>query len=111
VLTEAFSGTTTAVINTTHTLYDGLYAPGSYVLLLNVTNMAAGDTVALTAEVLSVVPSDATYTLAYTETLTGAQTANKVYITLPIPVVRGIKFTLKQTAGTGRVFAHSVVIV
>lgn len=104
-LVQQASGTQTATLATEHTLAtrtDGK----TYVLVVDASNLANGDTVVLRAKVKALTGSTAA--LAYSVTLTHAQ-AEPVVISPPVPAVHSVAFTLEQTDGTGRNFDWSVV--
>lgn len=102
---EHSSGTQAATISTEHTLAT-ITDISTYVLVVDCNAMAAGDTVKLRAKVKTL--SGSTERLAYEETLSDVQ-ASPVFLSVPIPTVHSVKFTLEQTAGTGRSFDWSVV--
>lgn len=83
---------------------------GSYVLAVDMVNLAAGDTVEL--RVKTKVISTSTLQLVYYATYSNAQTSLNTY-SIPVPidgtVSTQISFTLKQTAGTNRVFPWNVM--
>ena len=100
-ITSAASGTQTCTINTEHTLAE-LTTVGVYVLVLDTTNMVAGDTLEL--RVYTKNQSGKSLVVAYGPLyFVGAQAEPQKY-TIPVPVDTDIKFTIKQTAGTGRAF-------
>lgn len=101
---ETSSGTQTATIGTTHTLATPT-AGKTYVLHLDLTNMAAGDflEVYLSEKVLS----GSTQKGVSQANFAGAQ-IEAVYMSIPIPSANGCQFQLKQTAGTGRAYDWSV---
>lgn len=106
-LVQQANGTQTATINTEHSLStrtDGK----TYVLLVDLNNMVAGDILELRIKVKVLSGSTArVYTLA---TYVGAQPEPNI-ISVPVPAVHSVEFTLKQTAGTGRNFDWSVVSI
>lgn len=104
-MNEVASGTQAATIGVEHTL-DTETNVSTYVLVVDCNNMASGDTLELRAKVKTLTGS--TERLAYIETLIDAQ-SEPVFISIPIPTAWSCKFTLKQTAGTGRSFDWSVV--
>jgi hypothetical protein len=99
-LTAAATGAQTATINTEHTLstQTGI---GIYVLHVDTNNLIAGDTVTL--QIYSKRSTGDTSRRAATYTYTGVQTEPGKY-TDAFPIDAEITATLKQTAGTGRVF-------
>lgn len=114
VTTEA-SGTQTAVINTEHTLRD-VNTPGSYALEVDLNAMASGDTLEL--RVFAIVLAGGTRRLAQpgTKTYTNAQADPNPIVVVPFDPISNditdtgsIRFTLKQTAGTGRAFPWKVL--
>lgn len=102
---EAASGTQAATIGVEHTL-DTETTLSTYVLIVDCNAMASGDTVELRAKVKTLGGS--TERLAYIETLNDVQ-SSPVFLSVPIPTAHSVKFTLKQTAGTGRSFDWSVI--
>lgn len=105
------SGTQTATVGTEHTLSSGS-AAGTYQLKLLTSNMASGDTLELRA--YSKVLTGETATVAYYVMYTGPQATNDIMkISVPISTdlaeTDGVKFTLKQTTGTGRAYAWKVL--
>ena len=102
-ITNVTSGTQTATIGTEHTLSTQTTAD-VFVLAVNVTNMASGDTLELRAK--TKVLTGGAAALAVLQTLTGAQTEMVVW--LEVPSEWSCEFTLKQTAGTGRSYEWSI---
>lgn len=102
-LTNITSGTQTATIGTEHTLSTQTTAD-VFVLTVNLTNMASGDTLELRAKTKVLTGGSAV--LAEIETLTGDQTEEVVWI--EVPSEWSCEFTLKQTAGTGRSYEWSI---
>jgi hypothetical protein len=101
------NGTTAALtINTETFLGSDITSPGTYQLYLNVSNLALGDTLEIKA---------------YTEVLSGDTPAVVMFRTLQNPtiepivftpffaIVNELKFSLKQTAGTGRTFKWNII--
>jgi hypothetical protein len=103
VATES-SGTQTAVITTEHTLATTTSAK-TRVLVVDLTNLVAGDTVEL--KIKTKVLTGGSVLLAYFATYTGSVAAPVVH-SLPVPGTYGATFTLKQTAGTGRNFDFEI---
>lgn len=102
---EADSGTQVAVINTEHSLSTQATV-STYVLVVDTSEMLAGDTLELRAKVKTLGAS--TSALAYIETLDDVQDA-PVFMSVPVPTVHEVEFTLRQTTGTGRSYDWSVV--
>jgi len=98
-------GSQTAVISTTHTL-DTETGEKTYVLCVDLSNMASGDVMELTA--WTKTRSSSTSAISYSQSFTGAQ-AETAFISIPVPSVHEIVFKLEQTAGTGRAFPWSVL--
>lgn len=98
------SGTQTAVIGTEHIL-DSPTTNATYVLEVDTTNMVAGDVLEL--RVYNKTLTGSTLHQAWKGTYSNGQ-VNPVKKSVPIDVVFGAKFTLKQTLGTGRNFDWSV---
>lgn len=105
-LSEVASGTQAATISTEHTLGAAITTAGVYALLVDCNALVAGDTLELRA--YSKVLGASTERQCYLATLSGAQ-ADPDLISVPVPTAHSVKFTLKQTAGTGRSFDWSVV--
>ena len=110
VIAEA-SGTQTAVIGTEHTLRD-VAAAGTYTLHVDAVNMVAGDVVELRA--YQMVLTAGTRRVAYKKIYYGAQpTDDLIKISVPISNeltdAGALRFTLKQTFGTGRAFPWKVL--
>jgi len=98
--TSKADGSQTAIISTEHTL-STITDAGSYVLGVDLSNMALGDK--LTLRINTKIRSVGTTRLTYIANYTNVQgTLN----TLSIPIASPHEFvaTLEQTAGTGRVF-------
>lgn len=103
--TSSASGTQTATISTEHTLANVTTA-GTFVLQVNTSNMVNGDTVELRAKVKTLTGgAEALYMIAV---YTHAQ-FDPVKMSIPVPSLYSLTFTLKQTAGTGRAFEWNVV--
>lgn len=97
------SGSQTASISTEHSLATPTTI-GTYVLGVDTVNLVAGDLVEL--RIYDMV--DATnYRQVWKGAYQHAQVSNGK-VSPPIAVTTQVKFTLKQTAGTGRVFPWSV---
>jgi len=106
------TGTQTAVIGTEHTLSTQTDS-GIYVLVVNLKNMAAGDTLELRV-LKKVLTGDAQHYLVFTASYAniqgdgadaGSSAKGEVVVkSLPIESPFSVKFTLKQPAGTGRNF-------
>ena len=104
MVTVSSSGSQTAVLNTEHTLYNPTTSK-FFTGYVDLTNMASGDTTEI--RVYLIVKSAGSYVQYYISIYTGAQTNDAVYIP-PLPSNYGWKLTLKQTAGTGRVYDWTV---
>ena len=105
------SGTQTAVINTEHTLSD-VNAAGTYVIEINTVNMAAGDIVEF--RIYAITLTGGTRRAAYTMIYYGLQPTDDIQkISMPIgndlTDSGSLRFTLKQTFGTGRNFNWKVL--
>lgn len=114
-VTAPSTGTQTATISTEHTLADVAVA-GTYTLHVDANAMAAGDTLEL--RVYQIVLTGGTRRLVYLGTFTGAQDASTndlAPIKISVPISNeltdtgSIRFTLKQTAGTGRSYPWKVL--
>ena|SRR5208282_3402451 len=108
-MTEQATGTETpALIGTEYTLAD-LTVPATYVSLVDLSAMEAGDVVTLNIYVA--VLSGGTPKSVYTETFNGVQPPGSVVaISLPVPSLYEWELTLTQTAaGTPRAFPWTVL--
>lgn len=105
------SGTQAAVINTEHQLANTNVA-GVYTFHVDTVNMVSGDTLEL--RVYQMVLTGGTSRVAYLERFFDAQAADS-YIKISYPIgneltdATALKFSLKQTAGTGRNFPWKVL--
>lgn len=97
------SGTQTATINTEHVL-DSPTTSATYAFSVDTVNLVLGDLVEL--RVYDMVDG-ANFRQVWKATYQHPQ-INNGKASPPIPVTTQAKFTLKQTAGTGRVFPWSV---
>lgn len=105
-LTSVQNGTQTATIGTEHTLGSAIAAAGTFILSVNTSNLADGDVLELRAKTKVLTGgSEALYLLA---TYTHAQ-SDPVKMSIPIPSLYSLTFTLKQTAGTGRSFEWNIL--
>lgn len=104
------SGTQTATIGTEHTLQD-TSAAATYQLFVDMTNLAAGDAVEL--RVYKMAKSAGTRLVTYYTRRDGAQSTDDLGV-ISVPISTGltdsgaVRFTLKQTLGTGRAFDWTV---
>lgn len=110
-VTEEFAGTQAAVVSTEHTLAEtgganDLTAGATYVLEVDLSNLAAGDTVELRAYVKA--KSVGTAREYFVVSFSDVQTS-PVLLSVPVPTAVYTKFTLKQAAGVARDFDWSVV--
>ena len=103
--TSNSSGSQTAVLTTEHTLAT-ISADGTFVLLVDTANMALLDILTLRAK--TKVKSDGTTRLAYEATYEHVQT-ELVKISIPIPSINEIVFTLEQNGGTGRAYVWEII--
>lgn len=114
-VTAQGSGTQAATINTEHTLLDVAVA-GTYTLHVDANAMAAGDTLEL--RIYQMVLTGGTRRVAYFDVFVDAQdgsNTDKAPIKISVPVSNeltdagALRFTLKQTTGTGRSFPWKVL--
>ena len=103
--TQEDSGTQTCVISSEHSL-SVQTAGAAYVLVLDLTNLANGDTLEVYAK--TKVLSSSTPGQLFKAIYQHAQ-SDKVVHSIPCPSVHSIEFFLKQTAGTGRNIDWSVI--
>ncbi len=99
------NGTQTATIGTEHSLAT-VSGVGTYVLMLDTSNMANGDT--LEVRVKSKVLSGGAEVLYLFATYLHVQ-AEPLKMTIPVPSLHSLTATLKQTAGTGRAYEWNLV--
>ena len=97
-VTSVGSGTQTATLDTEHTL-DTETDAGVYVLVIDTSNMAAGDITILRIKTKD--KSGGTSRLAYSATYANIQGEPHKY-SVPVPIDTEIVCTLEQTDGTGR---------
>ena len=103
-VSENTGGSQTAIIDTEHTLAT-ITAAGTYVLEVELTNLVDGDELELRIKVKG--RSASTSRLAYIQSYAHAQ-SRLVVLSVPVPAPFEFIATLKQTAGTGRVFIWSI---
>lgn len=105
-VTSNQSGSQTATIGTEHTLGSAITAAGVYQLVVDTTNMVAADVLEL--RIYTKAKSGSTERLTYYATYANTQNElNKMSV--PVPIDTSFKATLKQTAGTGRVFDWNIL--
>lgn len=98
------NGTQTATIGTEHTL-GTVTSAGTYVLVVNTANMAKGDVLELRANMKATSGGSAAQ--YFMSSFAHAQ-ADPIKMSIPVPSVNSVAFTLKQTAGTGRSFEWNI---
>jgi len=98
-------GSQTAVLTTEHTLAT-ITTAGTFVLLVDTVNMALQDILTLRAK--TKVRSVGTTRLAYEVNYEHVQT-ELVKISIPVPSINEVVFTLEQNGGTGRVYAWEII--
>jgi hypothetical protein len=103
-MNEVATGTQTAVITTEHTLDTETNAE-TYMLAVDLSEMVSGDVVEIRAKIK--VLSGSVERLYAMTTIAGVQVA-PAWISLPVPSAHSVKFTLTQTAGTGRDYDWAV---
>jgi hypothetical protein len=111
-MTVLASGTQTAVIGNEHVLYDTTSVVGVLVPFARLNNMQAGDVLELRSytKVLGSSALEVVYEQQFNDAQ-AASTGGYVQIGDPVPSDQEYKFTLKQTAGTGRDFDWKVVAI
>ena len=110
-VTAQASGTQTAVIGTEHYLADVAVA-GVFTCHIDTINMAAGDVLELS--VYQMVLTVGTARVVYFGAYSGVQpTDDKIKISIPISNeltdATSLRFSLKQTFGTGRAYPWKVL--
>lgn len=103
--TSNSDGSQTATIDTEHTLAT-ITAAGTYVLYVDLNALVNGDTVILKAK--TKVRSVGTTRLLHEVVYANVQ-SEKIAMSLAIPSINEIVFTLEQTDGTGRAFPWEIV--
>jgi hypothetical protein len=110
-VTADASGTQTATIGTEHTLDDVALA-GTYTFHVDTTIMAAGDVLEL--RIYQIILTGGTRHVAYMSRFVGVQPVDDA-IKLSVPISNeltdagSLRFTLKQTLGTGRAYPWKVL--
>lgn len=110
-VTAQGTGTQTATIGTEHTLLDVAVA-GTFTLHVNKINMAAGDLLELRC--YQIILTGGTRAVAYKTSFIDSQpTDDMIAISVPISNeltdAGSLRFTLKQTLGTGRSYDWKVL--
>lgn len=103
-ISNAANGTENVVVSTPSTLTTETTA-GAYVLTIDLSNMASGDTLIISADVKTLTGSTAAE--ESTITFTDAQDS-PVFQSKPIAVEHSVAFIIEQTTGTARSFPWSV---
>lgn len=110
-VTAQSTGTQTATVTTEHTLLDVAVA-GTFTLHVDKNAMAAGDVLEL--RIYQIVLTGGTRRVAYFARYADAQPADDL-IAISVPISNeltdagSVRFTLKQTFGTGRAFPWKVL--
>lgn len=104
------TATQTAVIGTEHVLV-ALTGAKTYMLLVDATPMLGGVTPDIVVlRVKAKVLTAGAEVLAYEQSFVGLQ-GSKLKVSIPIPSLFSVSFTLTQTQGTGRAYPWLVVSV
>jgi hypothetical protein len=111
--TSAAHGSQACTVNTEHTLSGGTFsAQGSYVLALDLKNAANGDVFEVRIYTILDASDNNTAQQAVLASYSNVQADPNKY-SIPIPVdgtyTTQIKFTVKQTAGTGRTVYYNIM--
>jgi len=110
-VTAAGTGTQTATIGAEHTLLD-VAAAGTYTFHVDTINLAAGDVLEL--RIYQILLTGGTRRVAYFQSYVDAQVADDL-IKISVPISNeltdagALRFTLKQTQGTGRAYPWKVL--
>lgn len=107
-VTNAANGTASPAVGAGATTLTTQTTAGVYVLTVNLSNMASGDTVTVKARGKALSGGAAADMM--TRTFTGAQTV-PVRQSLPVLAEHEVVFTIEQSAGTARSFPWSVAAV
>lgn len=110
-VTTASTNTQTATVTTEHTLFDTT-AAATYQLAVDTVNMVAGDVIEL--RVYKMVLTGGTRRVVYLYRCADVQpTDDLIKISVPISNeltdTNALRFSLKQTVGTGRAFPWKVL--
>jgi len=109
-VTSEATATQTAVIGTEHVLHTSTL-PRTFVLLVDTTLMVGGVTPDIAVlRVKAKVLTAGAEVLAYEQSFVGLQ-GGKLKVSIPVPSLFSVSFTLTQTQGTGRAFPWVVVSV
>lgn len=109
-VTAFTTGTQTASVGTEH--FYNVNEAGVFTFHVDLLNMASGDFLEL--RVYQMVLTGGTARVAYLDTYQGAQPADNL-IAISVPVgneltdSQALRFSLKQTLGTGRSFPYKIV--
>lgn len=106
-LAQAGTGTQTAVIGTEHTLLDSA-TNGVHICAVRSSAMVNGDRLELRAYVKVLTADSFGATTLYKLWVVEHVQSEPVMMSIPIPSRYGIRFTLLQSAGTGRAFPWEV---
>lgn len=106
-LSEKDSGSQTATISTEHTLATET-DDECYMLRVDASNLVAGDVLELRQKAFT-HSGDSTHVEEWLGIFNGANLLDPEVVSIPCPSVHSCRFTLKQTAGTGRAFPWSVL--
>lgn len=105
-VSEANGNTQACSIGTEHTL-DTITTAGTYQLGLDLSNLVAGDI--LEVRVYTKVRAGATSRVAFQAVYPGPRSADDMNAyTPPLMIHTEVKYTIKQTAGTGRNVVWSI---
>lgn len=105
-LTETQNGTQAATVSTEHTLGVEETDDAYFSLLVDTSNMVVGDVLILRAKVK--VKTGGTARTVARATFRDAQEL-AASLSIPVPNIYGIVFTLEQNAGTSRNFDWSIL--
>lgn len=110
-VTAQSSGSQTATVTTEHTLLDVAIA-GTFTLHVNTVNMVAADVLEL--RIYQIILTGDTREVAYFQRYSGDQAVDD-HVKISVPISNeltdagSLRFTLKQTFGTSRVFKWKVL--
>ncbi len=99
------NGSQTAVVTTEHTLGGAITSSGTFVLGVDTSAMAKGDTLILRVKLK--VRSVGTTGLVYEASYANVQ-GDVVKLSIPVVSTNEVVFTLTQTAGTGRAYPWEI---
>ncbi|MES2148593.1 MAG: hypothetical protein V4508_02260 [Pseudomonadota bacterium] len=102
------SGSQTATPSTEHSISSAIGTDGTYVMIVDATNLPADGVLELRAKRKARAADSQAY--AYSASFNGAAPGDPLKISIPVPCAAStsLQFTLKQVGGTGAAFPWSI---